>query len=103
MDPERFGLYGGIAGSVIGVMGGLIGTYCSLKYATRPRERALTILLASTCWLWIAGVVAFQAFVPLPWSRVSAFLILPPLLLLPKMARRATQARVLDQADAMAS
>ena len=60
------GIMGRIVGSVGGILGGVFGTYLSLKNATRPRELALTIRLASLLSLWIAGTSAFGMLGPRP-------------------------------------
>ena len=49
-------------GVVAGVMGGIVGTYFSIKNAKGPKERAFAIRAAALCWL---GVSAFLGL-PLP-------------------------------------
>src|SRR4051812_42265464 len=60
------GMAGGLAGGIVGVMGGAIGTYFSIRNTTRPRERALMLRLAASCWLWLAGLVAWMFLMPRP-------------------------------------
>ena len=55
MDAQTFGLIGGIAGAVIGLGGGLLGTYMSIKNTQTGRERQFVIRLAVGFWL-ILGV-----------------------------------------------
>src|SRR5262245_30794797 len=47
-----------ILGPAIGVAGGLLGTYLSIRNTRGPRERSLMIRVALLCWLL---VIAFSA------------------------------------------
>ncbi len=44
------GLIGGIAGIVIGAIGGIIGTYCSIRNTESVRERAFMIKVSVVGW-----------------------------------------------------
>lgn len=57
MNP---GLWIGIAGAVIGVLGGVAGTYASLRAARSPRERHFIIKAAVVTWV---GVTIFVALI----------------------------------------
>lgn len=94
------GLIGAIVGSFIGVMGGAIGVYVSLKNASRPRERALMIRFAGTTALWLLILVGWLFLMPNPWSQAAVFLSLPALMVIPWINRRAIRARALDHAEA---
>lgn len=94
------GLIGAIAGGLIGMMGGAIGVYVSLKHATRPRERSLMIRFASLTALWLLVLVAWLFLMPPPWGPWALALSLPALLVVPWVNRRAVRARALDQAEA---
>ena len=63
MDPR---LVGGILGTVFGILGGLIGTYASIKNTAGPRERTFMIKVAIAFWI---GASAFV---------VAMFLLRPP-------------------------
>jgi riboflavin transporter FmnP len=63
MNP---GLIGGIAGSLIGVAGGVIGTYFSIKNTNSKAERML--MVKASVIFWTAGI-----------AFVALLLILPPL------------------------
>jgi len=52
------GLIGGIIGSAIGVLGGLIGTYCSIHNTNGPKER--TFMIKCSVFFWI-GIIVFLA------------------------------------------
>ena len=66
MDPGTIGLIGGIGGGVIGVMGGAIGTYFSIKNTAGPRERAFMIKMAAWTWIAITAFLVALWWVPLP-------------------------------------
>ncbi len=61
------GLIGGIVGSVLGIAGGLVGTYFSIKNTKGPRERRFMIRSSVVVWL---GVSVFLAtFFLVPYAR----------------------------------
>jgi len=64
MNP---GLIGGLAGCAIGVIGGLVGTYASIRNTSGPREKAFTI--KASIIVWIAGAIflALLLLLPSPW------------------------------------
>ena len=67
MDPSMFGWIGGIVGSGIGVLGGVFGTYCSLK-ATKPGpERRLMIRWSVAMWIGVTAFVAAMLLLPNPY------------------------------------
>jgi uncharacterized membrane protein YfcA len=74
MDPGTVGLIGGIAGSVVGVLGGAVGTYFSIKNTSGPRERAFMVRMAALTW------VVVTAFLAALWLTPHVY---PPLLWLP--------------------
>ena len=61
MNP---GLVDGVVGSLVGVAGGLIGTYFSIKNTNGPRERAFMIRSAIVCWIGVAAFLAAMFLVP---------------------------------------
>ena len=73
------GLVGGVAGSLLGVVGGLIGTYFSIKNTNGPRERAFMIRSAIVCWLAVSVFLATMFLVP----QVRLWLWVPYCTLLP--------------------
>ncbi len=94
------GLVAAIAGSLIGVMGGALGVYFSVRNATRPRERSLMIRFAGLSFLWLGVLVAWLFLMPSPWGQGAVLLSFPGLFAIPWVNRRATRARALDQAEA---
>jgi len=80
MDPATTGLIGGIGGSVIGLMGGALGTYFSIKNTAGPRERAFMIKAAALAWVAVTAFLAAMWFTPSPYRFL---LWLPYLVALP--------------------
>jgi Ca2+/Na+ antiporter len=78
MNP---GLIGGILGSVIGIAGGLFGTYCSIKNTNGPRERAFMIKGAVICWVAMLVFLALQLVLPnlYRWLMWIPYALLLPL------------------------
>jgi len=68
------GWIGGIAGCAIGIAGGAIGTYFSIKNTNGPRERAFMVKSAAVAW--IVGIV-FIALLLL-WSSPYRWLLWIP-------------------------
>jgi hypothetical protein len=65
MDPGTIGAWvGGIVGSLIGVAGGVFGTYCTIKNTNGPRERAFTIKGSIICWAFVIAFVAALWCIP---------------------------------------
>ncbi len=58
MDWGTIGVWvGAFAGGGLGLIGGVIGTYFTIKNTHGPRERAFTIKGAILGWIFIAGLV----------------------------------------------
>lgn len=58
------GLIGAIIGSAIGVLGGALGTYFSIKNTKGPFERAWMIRCAITIWIAVILFLVLLRFVP---------------------------------------
>ena len=71
---------GAIGGSLIGVAGGLFGTYCSIRNTNGPRERAFMIKAAILWWIAISGFIAGLLMIPQPY-HIALWLVYPFLLL----------------------
>jgi fatty acid desaturase len=67
MDPATVGLVGGIGGGVIGLMGGALGTYFSIKNTAGPRERAFMVKVAALGWVAVTAFLAALWFTPSPY------------------------------------
>jgi hypothetical protein len=83
------GLIGGIGGTVLGVLGGAIGTYFSIMNTAGPRERAFAIRAAALWWFAVAAFLIALWWTPFAYR---ALLWVPYGLLLP-LAIRATNCR----------
>src|SRR5262245_32992477 len=57
-----------ILGSAIGVAGGVLGTYFSVRNTKGPRERSLMIRAAVACWLLVLAFAAGILLIP-GWYR----------------------------------
>lgn len=66
-DEMNLGLIGGIAGCVIGMIGGLIGTFASIRNTSGPRERAFTIKASIIGWIAALSFLALLLLLPTPW------------------------------------
>ncbi len=85
-------------GSAIGVLGGAVGTWCSIRNSGGPLERAFMVRVALLCWLTVTAFLVALWFTPSPYEV---------LLCLPEMAvlhvallvgnRKLVQIRKLDQ------
>lgn len=91
-SPETAGWIGGAAGSAVGVLGALIGTFCSLGRARRFVIGGLYALVAFGGVLLVAGLVALAADQPYAvWYPLLLMGALDPILafsLLPTARRR---------------
>jgi len=61
-------------GSSFGVLGGAVGTWCSIRNTRGPRERAFMIRVSVLCWLAVTAFLATLFFLPFHYH---AFLCLP--------------------------
>ena len=83
MDSIMLAKLGGTAGVVIGLLGGAVGTYFSIKNTQTPAERRF--MIAASIVLWVAGlllialpmVLAFSGVIPRwsPWIPFAVFFI----------------------------
>ena len=92
---ELGGWIGGIAGAALGLMGGELGTFFSIRHTQSPRERAFVLRASVALWIVGAAFLAAVFLIPNPWRH---FLWLFWALALPwgilKWNRRQQQIRV---------
>jgi len=75
-----WGWVGGIAGCAVGLAGGIIGTYCSIRNTNGPLERSFMIKSAVVCWAGIAIFLGALLALPGPYRW---FVWIPYSILLP--------------------
>ncbi len=61
------GTIGGILGTIFGIAGGVIGTYCSIKNTKGPLERAFMIKASVIAWIAITIFLVLMFVVPNPY------------------------------------
>ena len=65
MDP---GMAGGIVGGGLGLAGGVVGTYFSIKNTSGPRERAFMIRASAVAWVAVTVFLAGLLLLPKPYN-----------------------------------
>lgn len=66
LTPEMIGLLGAVFGSVIGVAGGLLGTWMSLRNVPSGAQRDFMKKAAALGWVGLLGFTATTLLVPVP-------------------------------------
>ena len=61
------GMVGGIIGGTLGLMGGAIGTYASIKNTAGPRERQFMVRIAIVTWVVVTLFVVLLFVLPSPY------------------------------------
>jgi len=61
------GLIGGIIGGTLGLAGGAIGTYASIKNTAGPRERQFMVRTAVAAWVLITLFLVLLFVLPSPY------------------------------------
>jgi hypothetical protein len=80
MTPEAVGWLGGILGAAIGLLGGVAGTYFTIKNARGPRERAFVIRAAIVSWVLVLAFLGAMLILPSPlryWLWLPCGILLP--------------------------
>jgi hypothetical protein len=80
VDPRTIGWIGGITGAALGTLGGVAGTYFSIKNTNGPRERAFMVRVSAACWVAVTAFLVTLGLTPFPYR---AWLWLPYMVLLP--------------------
>ena len=71
---------GGIIGGVVAVIGGMLGTYASIKNTSGPREKSFMINCAVIAWIGIVMMLALVFITPRPYGcfwMIPFFVCLP--------------------------
>ena len=74
------GTIGGILGAILGVGGGLVGTYFSIKNTNGPLERAFMIKASVVAWIAVSVFLILLLVIPSPhqlWLWVPYGILLP--------------------------
>jgi hypothetical protein len=61
------GMLGAIVGGSLGLLGGVVGTYCSIKNTNGPRERRFVVKVTFWGWLGIGVFLAGLLLLPHPY------------------------------------
>ncbi len=75
-----WGWIGGIAGTVLGLAGGIVGSYFSIRNTSGPAERSFMIRAVTVCWIAILVFLALVIILPSPYRW---FMWIPYSILLP--------------------
>ncbi|WP_299460961.1 hypothetical protein [uncultured Gimesia sp.] len=68
MKPETIGLIGALGGTLLGVLGGVYGTWNSIKQTNGPRERAFVVKMSVLFWIVVSLFVVLVFVLPAPWN-----------------------------------
>ncbi|QDT20476.1 hypothetical protein [Gimesia chilikensis] len=61
---------GSIVGCLLGILGGGIGTWMSIKNTNGPREKAFMVRTAVVMWVCISLFLLLLYFLSEPWNRL---------------------------------
>ena len=70
VEGSTMGWMGGILVGVLGCLGGLIGTYFSIKNTNGPREKAFVIRCVIVGWVAISIFLALLFMTPAPYRHL---------------------------------
>jgi len=62
------GTLGGIIGGGIGLAGGIVGTYFSVRNTHGPRERSFMIKVSAIVWIVVTAFLAGLLLLPKPYN-----------------------------------
>lgn len=68
MDGVTIGWIGGALGSLIGIAGGVFGTYRSISQTETPQARMVMIRLSVYVWVLVSVFVALLLVLPSPYG-----------------------------------
>ncbi len=61
------GTIGAIVGSVVGLLGGVVGTYFTIKNTNGPRERAFAVRASAITWFAVTAFLVALFLTPAPY------------------------------------
>ncbi len=59
---------GGLIGGMLGVLGGVVGTYFSIKNTAGPRERMFMVQVAIVAWIGVTAFLLGLLMLPRPYN-----------------------------------
>jgi hypothetical protein len=62
------GLLGGVIGGSLGLLGGIVGTYFSIKNTSGPDERAFMVRMSIATWVLVTAFVCGLMLLPAPYG-----------------------------------
>ncbi|HAW28123.1 MAG TPA: hypothetical protein DCY03_08400 [Planctomycetaceae bacterium] len=68
MAPEAIGLIGAVGGTLLGLLGGVYGTWNSIQQTKGPRERAYVKKMALMFFIVVPLFVVLVFVLPDPWN-----------------------------------
>ncbi|MBW3543291.1 MAG: hypothetical protein KY476_23800 [Planctomycetes bacterium] len=57
-------------GGVLGLAGGIVGTWLSIRNTRGPRERSMVVKASIACWVFVAAFIAAVFWLPSPYKWV---------------------------------
>ena len=73
------GLIGTVVGSIVGVAGGLLGTWMSIRNLPRGEQRNFMVRMAVVGWMGALGFCVALLLIPTPWNGVLWIVYVPGL------------------------
>jgi hypothetical protein len=64
------GIIGAIAGSVIGIFGGVVGTYFSIRNTNGPKERSFVMKASAVTWVAVVTFLCALLLLPAPYNHL---------------------------------
>ena len=64
------GTIGAIAGSAIGIVGGIVGTYFSIKNTNGPKERSFVMKASALTWVTVVIFLCARLLLPSPYNNL---------------------------------
>ena len=99
VSSQTLALVGAIGGSLIGLFGGVAGTWVSIRATKGPKERAFVIRASLVCWAAILVFLAALFLIPTPWNFLLWLVYVPALIVgIRRFNAGAASARVEDKA-----
>jgi len=76
MEWTKVGIYAGVMGSLVGLLGGIVGTYYEIARRKTDEQRSAMKKLAAYAWLAVIGLVVCLMILPRPYNYLAHLLFL---------------------------